>query len=248
MSESHTDDERDLLDLAYPYALDAVSEVDRSEIAGRLGAAAPHTARAFSRIVADTHETMALVNAGDALAPPPELRERLLRAIDTEPAADRVDELTDRRAQRRRRITRAVLAAAAAVVVGIGTTVAIRQLDSSPSVPSIEQVLASPDAHTSITDVAGGTITLSSSEQANAVVVEMSDVPPPPDGHVYQMWFVPDSGAPRSAGTMSAATMPPPGGAVIPDLDLATAVTVTVEPGTGSTQPTGTPVVTIPLT
>ncbi|MGW6693894.1 anti-sigma factor [Rhodococcus sp. NPDC054953] len=247
MRESNADDEHDLLDLAHVYALDAVSEADRTEIAGRLGAAAPHTARAFARIVADTHETMALVAAGDAAAPPPELRERLLRAIDTEPAGRVDDELTDRRTQRRRRITRAVLAAAAAVVVGIGTTVAIRQFDRPTSLPTVEQVLASPDARTRTTEVAGGSITLSSSEQANAVVVEMSDVPPPPDGHVYQMWFVPDSGAPRSAGTMSAATMPPPGGEVIPALDSAAAVAVTVEPGTGSTQPTGAPVVTIPL-
>lgn len=249
MRESNTGDEHDLLDLAYVYALGAVSEADRTDIAGRLGAAEPPTARAFARIVADTHETMALVAARDDLAPPPDLREQLLRAIDAVPASGGPgDELADRRSLRRRRITRAVLAAAAAVVVGIGTTVAIRQFDRPTSVPTVEQVLASPDAHTSTTDVAGGTITLSASDQANAVVVEMSDVPPPPEGHVYQMWFVPDSGAPRSAGTMSAATMPPPGGSVIPELDSATAVTVTVEPGTGSTQPTGAPVVTIPLT
>lgn len=249
MSENHTDDEHDLLDLAHVYALGAISEVDRADIAGRLGAAAPHTAREFARIVAETQETMALATAGDALAPPQELRERLLRAIDTGPTTvGSDDEVADRRTRRRRRITRAVLAAAAAVVVGIGTTVAIRQLDRPASVLTVEQVLASPDTHTSITDVAGGTLTLSSSGQANAVVVEMSDVPPPPEGHVYQMWFVPASGEPRSAGTMSATTMPPPGGEVITDLGATAAVTVTVEPGTGSAQPTGTPVVTIPLT
>ena len=120
--------------------------------------------------------------------------------------------------------------------------------DRSPTVPSAAQVLASPDTRTTITEVAGGTITLSASAQANAVVVSMSDVPPPPEGHVYQMWFVPASGAARSAGTMSADTMPPPGGEVIPALDSATTVAVTVEPGSGSSQPTGTPVVTIPLT
>lgn len=248
MTESHTGDEHELLDLAHPYALDAVSEADRTEIAGRLGAAAPHIARAFARIVAENQETMALVTAGDALAPPPDLRERLLRAIDTEPQTSPVAELADRRSRRRRRITRAVLAAAAAVVVAVGATVAIRQLDRPASVPTVEQVLASPDTHTSTTEVAGGTITLSSSEQANAVVLSMSDVPPPPEGHVYQMWFVPAAGAPRSAGTMSETTMPPPGGEVIPALDSAAIVTVTVEPGTGSSQPTGAAVVTIPLT
>lgn len=247
MREGNTDDERELFDLAYPYALDAVSETDRSAIVGRLGEADPHTARAFARFVADIHETMALVTVGDALTPPPELRERVLLAIETEPVPGTADDVSRRREQRRRWIARVVLAAAAVVVVGVGTTVAVRQLDRSPTVLTIAQVLASPDAHTIITEVAGGTITLSSSEQTNAVVVEMSDVPPPPQGHVYQMWFVPESGPWRSAGTMSATTMPPPGGAVIPALDSATTVTVTVEPGTGSSQPTSTPVVTIPL-
>ncbi|WP_305091566.1 anti-sigma factor [Prescottella sp. R16] len=62
------------------------------------------------------------------------------------------------------------------------------------------------------------------------------------------MWFLPASGEPRSAGTMSTDTMPPPGGEVVPDLDAATAVAVTVEPGSGSPLPTADPIVTIALT
>ena len=42
MPDSYTDDEQQLLDLACVSALDAVSEADRSGIAGRLGVAAPH--------------------------------------------------------------------------------------------------------------------------------------------------------------------------------------------------------------
>ncbi|MFE3289170.1 anti-sigma factor domain-containing protein [Rhodococcus sp. NPDC059234] len=247
MPDNHTGDEQELLDLAYPYALAAVSEAERSEIAGRLDRASPDTGRRFGRIVADVQETMALVGDQDALAPPPELRERVLlavEALDQQPS----DELARRRGQRRRRIRRAVLAVAAGVVIVVGAAVAIRQFEPSPSTPTVAEVLASPDTRTTTTDVAGGTVTLSVSEQSNALVVSMADVPTPPEGHVYQMWFVPESGAPRSAGTMSATTMPPPGGEVIPALDSATAVTVTVEPGTGSTLPTGTPVVTIPLT
>ncbi|GAA3025944.1 anti-sigma-K factor RskA [Gordonia defluvii] len=243
MSNDLSDDERDLLDLAPAYGLGAVSEADRAEIAGRLGAISPHTAREFAQIVADTQETIALVTVGDTLAPPIELREQLLRAIDEIPRAD-VDDLSDRR---RRRVVSAVLAAAAAVVVGIGATVAIQQFDRPPSVPTVAQVMANRDTQTSTTAIAGGTITLSTSAQANAVVVKMTDVPPPPEGHVYQMWFMPPAGAPRSAGTMSATTMPPPDGTVIPALDSATRVAVTVEAGEGSPQPTGTPVVIIPI-
>ena len=248
MPDSHTDDEQELLDLAYPYALGAVSEDERAEIADRLAATAAHTARTFARIVADTQETMALVTACDTLAPPPRLRESLLQAARAQPEQGGADDLARHRARRRRLITRVALAAAAAVVIGVASTVVVRSFDRSPTVPSVAQVLASPDIRTTTTEIAGGTITLSASALANSVVVAMSDVPPPPEGHVYQMWFVPTSGTARSAGTMSADTMPPPGGEVIPELNSATAVAVTVEPGAGSSQPTGTPVVTIPLT
>ena len=247
MPDHHTGDEQDLLDLAYPYALGAVSETERAEIAGRLGTAAPHTAREFGRIVSDVQETMALLGAEDTRTPPPALRERLLLAVAAT-GQDSGDELARHRDQRRRHLTRSLLAAAAVVVIAVGAGVVIRHLDTTPATPTVAQVLASPDTRTTTTAVAGGTVTLSVSEQSNALVVSMADVPPPPEGHVYQMWFVPASGAPRSAGTMSATTMPPPGGEVIPALDAATAVTVTVEPGTGSALPTGTPVVTIPLT
>jgi anti-sigma-K factor RskA len=246
MADNHTDDE--LLDLAYPYALGAVSEDERAEIEHRLAAAGAPTADAFARIVADTHETMALVTAGDALAPPAHVRESLLHAIGQQPGRGEVDDLARHRARRRRLITRVLVAAAAVVVIAVGGTVVLRSIHQAPKVPSVAQVLAYPDTRTTTAEVAGGTITLSASAQANAVVVAMSNVPPPPQGHVYQMWFIPASGPTRSAGTMSAETMPPPGGEVIPALNSATAVAVTVEPGTGSTQPTGSPVVTIPLT
>lgn len=247
MPDSPSDEEQGLLDLAYPYALDAVSDNERAEIADRLAAAAAPTARTFSRIVADTQETMALVTAGDAVAPPPRLRQRVLQATQAPPQQDAADDLARRRARRRRLIT---LAAAAAVVIGVASTVVVRSFDRSPAPPAaltVAQVLASPDVRTASTAVAGGTITLRASAAANAVVVSMSDVPPPPAGHVYQMWFVPASGTVRSAGTMGADSMPPPGGEVIPALDSATAVAVTVEPGSGSTQPTGAPIVTISL-
>jgi hypothetical protein len=51
-----------------------------------------------------------------------------------------------------------------------------------------------------------------------------------------------------SALIVPADTMPPPGGEVVPALDSATKVAVTVEPGSGSSQPTSTPVVVVSLT
>src|SRR5689334_12469773 len=109
MPDNHTDDE--LLDLAYPYALGAVSEAERAEIDHRLATAGAPTADAFARIVADTQETMALVTAGDALAPPARLRESLLQAIEQQPGRGGVDDLARHRARRRRLITRVLVTA-----------------------------------------------------------------------------------------------------------------------------------------
>jgi anti-sigma-K factor RskA len=248
MPESYTEDEQQLLDLAYVYALDAVSENERAEIAGRLGAAAPHTAHAFGRIVFDIQETIARITAADASTPPPALRARLLHAIGVQPAADTSDELALKRVRRRRLMIRAVAAAAAVCAIVIGATVVAERFGHHPAQPTVAQILANPDIRTVSAAVAGGTITLSASAQANAVVVSMANVPPPPAGHVYQMWFLPASGNPRSAGTMGADTMPPPGGEVVPALDSAAKVAVTVEPGSGSTQPTSAPVVVVSLT
>jgi anti-sigma-K factor RskA len=248
MSDSYTEDEQHLLDLAYVYALDAVSEAERAEIAGRLGGTAPHTAQAFARIVSDTQETMARITVNDVLAPPAQLRARLLHAIGIQPADESSDELTLKRIRRRRLIVRAVAAAAAVCAIGLGITVSTDRLWRHPAQPTVAQILANPDIRTVSAPVAGGTITLNASARANAVVVSMANVPPPPPGHVYQMWFLPASGNPRSAGTMSAETMPPPGGEVVPALNSATKVAVTVEPGSGSSQPTSTPVVVVSLT
>lgn len=112
---------------------------------------------------------------------------------------------------------------------------------------SVAQVLHAPDVRTVTAEVAGGTISIAASAQINAAVVTMTNVPPPPAGHVYQMWLMPTSGAPRSAGTMTAVTMPPPGGEIVRPLYAAAAVAITVEPGAGSTQPTGQRVATIAL-
>jgi len=240
----------DLLDLAYPYALDAVSETERREIVGRLGSADSATVHAFRRIVADTHETMSRVGYRDTLAPPRRLRVNVLAAVDDGDSKDTGDELAGRRAQRSRfTLPRVLLAAAAAVLIVFGIAVATGQFtDHTPSAPSVAQVMSSPDRRTVVADVAGGTITVAASAQSNALVVSMTNIPPPPPGHVYQMWFMQPDREPRLAGTMGATTMPPPGGEVIPKLDTATSVTVTVEPGAGSSRPTWQPVITVGLT
>ncbi|MGW8882823.1 anti-sigma factor [Streptomyces sp. NPDC055663] len=101
-------------------------------------------------------------------------------------------------------------------------------------------VLGAPDAKTRSARVAGGTGTLVVSVGRDRAVFVASDMPAPPRGKVYQLWFA-DGGRMRSAGLMS------------PDrasqtvlmrgrVDRASGVGITVEPAGGSRQPTTTPI------
>ncbi|UGT60431.1 anti-sigma factor [Nocardia asteroides] len=72
----------DLLDLAYPYALDAVAEIERRHIDDRLRAADAATAAEFTALVHGVHEAMAAVSALDARRPPAHVEHAVLRAID----------------------------------------------------------------------------------------------------------------------------------------------------------------------
>ena len=65
----------------------------------------------------------------------------------------------------------------------------------------------------------------------------MNNVAPPAPGTVYQMWLIDDQG-PHSAGTMDAKAVAPSTTAVLPELGDSQVLAFTVEPGSGSPQPT----------
>ncbi|MEK1241362.1 anti-sigma factor, partial [Mycobacterium ulcerans] len=97
-----------LLELATPYALHAVSDEERLDIERRLSAAPAPVAAAFDEEVRSVRETMSVVSAATAAQPPAELRQALLAAA--EPAQSR----------RQPRWRTAVFASAAAIAVGAG--------------------------------------------------------------------------------------------------------------------------------
>src|SRR5581483_7190362 len=102
----------DLIALATPYALHAVTEDELADIERRLAAAPPAVAQAFADEVRAVRETMAAVSAATAVEPPQQLRNRLLADI----GADNVRPLQPRI----KRWPRVLLAAAAALVIGLG--------------------------------------------------------------------------------------------------------------------------------
>ena len=238
------DDSRDtdLLDLAVPYALHAVSDDERDQIENRVATAGLLMADAFYDEVRAVRETMAVVSAASAEEPPADLRGRLLAAV----ATDNVRTLPT--AQTGRRWRTVLLSAAAALVVGLAAAgVGLSLRPPAVQQSTAQQVFSAPDVHTVYGAIpAGGTAMVAFSRDRNAGVLVMNDVPPPAPGTVYQMWLVSSTGS-TSAGTMDAQAVAPSTTAVLDNLGDSTKLAFTVEPGTGSTQPTGTIIAELPL-
>ena len=234
----------DLLELAVPYALHALPDDERDDLESRLANADLPLADAFYDEVRAVRETMAVVAAADAQQPRPDLRRQLLSEIDDDNVVP-LRTAGSSRGSSRRRMT--ALAAAAAVAVGL-TAVGVG-LTLRPPAPqsTAQQVFAASDVHTVSGAIpAGGTATVVFSRDRNAGVLVMNDVPPPTPGTVYQMWLVSDSGA-TSAGTMDDKAVAPSTTAVLTDLGSSKKLRFTVEPGSGSTQPTGQVIAELPL-
>jgi anti-sigma-K factor RskA len=230
----------DLIALATPYALHALTESERADVERRVAAAPPEVGAAFAAEVRAVHETMAVVSAATAVEPPAPLRDRLLAAVTDDP----VRQLSSRRAMRWRTT---ILAAAAVLAIGLGVLgvgLAIRP----PAPSTAEQVFAAPDVESVSGPIpSGGTATLVFSHEKDAGVLVMNNVPPPEPGTVYQMWLL-GEGSPKSAGTMDAKAVAPSTTAVLADLGSSKALAFTVEPGNGSEQPTGAVFAELPLT
>jgi anti-sigma-K factor RskA len=216
----------ELLELATPYALDAVSDAERADIERRLADAPAAISKAFDAEVREVRETMAAVSTTTAIEPPVELRRRVLSAVASP-------------SDRRFRWRSTLLAAAAAVAIGlaaVGVGLALRPANA-PSIAA--QVFAAPDVRTTSEPIpSGGTATVVYSHEKNAGVLVMNNVAPPAPGTVYQMWLLNSQGA-RSAGTMDSKAVSASTTAVVRNLGNSTALAFTVEPGTGSPQPTG---------
>ena len=236
MTRPHSPDE--LLDLAVPYALHALPDAERDIIEGELATAPRAIANAFYDEVRAVRETMAAVSAANADEPPADLRNRVLSAV----AGDNVRTL----GSPRRRI--AWLSAAAALAVGLSAVgIGLSQRPAAPQPSTAQQVFAASDVHTISGAIpAGGTATVVFSRVRNAGVLVMNDVPPPSPGTVYQMWLVGEGGT-TSAGTMDATAVSPSTTAELINLGNSTKLKFTVEPGSGSTQPTGQIIAELPL-
>ncbi|MEZ0342029.1 anti-sigma factor [Mycobacterium sp. pV006] len=229
----------ELLSLATPYALHALTDAEIADIDRQLADTTPDIAESFSSEVRAVRETMAMLASVTATEPPAHLREAVL---------GRITDDNVRALPRSRRRSSAVLGAAAAVVIGLGALGVGYALRPAANPTTAEEVFAAPDVRTISGEVpGGGTATVVFSREREAGVLVMNNVPPPQPGTVYQMWLVGPDG-PSSAGTMDAAAVAPSTTAVLPDLGSSRTLAFTIEPAGGSTQPTSPAFAELPLT
>ncbi len=225
--------------LAGAHALDAVDDLERTALTRHLGDC-PECAGE----VAGFRETAARLGAAATAVPGPGLRRRVLAEITrTRQPPPRVTARPTRPAPWRKRalVGAASVAAAAAVLAG-GVGIGLDQPVSGRPVPVTDggAVTSAPDATTVRTAVAGGgSITATVSWRLGKVLVAARALPRLDAGHAYEVWLT-GQGAPRSAGLVEVE------GTVEAALAAGTdGVAVTVEPATGSLQPTTPSVATL---
>ncbi|MEU6849539.1 anti-sigma factor [Actinacidiphila alni] len=241
----------DLHTLTGAYAVHALPDGEREEFERHI-ADCPACAQEVRELTATATRLALAVSA----APPPQMREAVLRRIGTvrqEPPAVA-------RQERRgaagllggaRRLPRYVLAACLAGVVALGG-VAVWQHQSADDArqradrveqqaAELSRVLAAPDAATATRKLDGGTTaTVVVSRSLGKAAFLAAGMPTPAAGKTYELWFD-DAGTMRPAGLMDPDATDQ---AVVLDgrIENASGVGVTVEPAGGSQRPTSAPV------
>ncbi|MBP8537064.1 anti-sigma factor domain-containing protein [Streptomyces sp. MK37H] len=247
----------DLHTLTGAYAVNALSGRELSEFERHLA-----VCDACRQEVRELRETAAKLAVATALAPPPTMKDDVLRRIATvrqEPPRVAAREPRESHAGPRRRTGRRAMnfalaaCVAAAAVCGGAAVWQYRQASDArdtarrseqrvAQAEEMTQVLAAPDAHSRSGRMAdGSTGTVVVSRGLNKAVFLASGLPEPPAGRIYQLWFS-DGGTMRPAGLMDSSgrsTAAVMSGAV----GKASAMGVTVEPAGGSKTPTSDPLV-----
>jgi len=231
------------LELAAPYALGALSPDERAEFEAHLATCA--TCRAEVQALRDVAGLLA--HAAPDSAPPPELRERILRE------ARRLRPFGTRRVP-----VTPWLAAAACFLLALGTGYgylrergareqAARALfaaqDTLAARDSLVATLLSPDVGTAALAGAGRppSARLFWSPSRHRVVMAVFNLPPAPAGRTYQLWAI-AQGKPVSLGIFNTAPDGRLTAAMVVPPNLSFEVTaVTEEPAGGSPQPTQQP-------
>jgi anti-sigma-K factor RskA len=219
-------------DLTAAYALDALDENERREYERHLSGC-----ESCREELASFRETAgALALAVESPAPPPELRERILRE------ARNGAKVVPLRSRRPFQLTAGLAAAAACLAIGLGlwATSLARSLDREREARAeLAALIADPAARSVPIAEAGGRLVLGRDGRAALLVGRLR---PAPRGRTYEIWVIADGKA-RPAGLFDAS-----GGRDAAVLDRrvpgGAAVAVTLEAAGGADQPTTRPLFT----
>ncbi len=223
--------------------------------------------------VAELTETVALLGLGAAVDPPMSLRQAVYEQIAiTRQAPPLVAFPTERRFWKRGR-TQAphsaspqrpparprnrpalagwAVAVALALFAGGLTVHTISQQHSIDSAraqaDTFTALLAAPDSRVGAGQVStGGMVVVTASRTRDEAAIALTGLVPPPAGHAYQLWIIGPGGT-RSGGVVPTDSRGTAGPLVTRGLGDARTVGLTLEPIGGSTQPTTTPLILLPM-
>jgi anti-sigma-K factor RskA len=220
----------DLHHLAAAYALDALDADERDRFEAHLD-----DCETCRRDVADFAATAVRLAEGAAVAPPSDLRDRVMAGVATTRQLPPVvgAPVSSLAARARRFAPGMLLAVAAAIVlIAVGAVVLVSQRGGS----GIDDLIAAPDVVVRTLDGSPGTIQIAWSPGRDRVAFIGNGLPEPAEGFVYELWAIAD-GTPVPSGLFD-----PSDGKVraLADVDVdAVAWGVTIEPAGGSPAPTG---------
>ena len=235
------------------YSLDALTDDEQAGFEEHL-ARCPSCAEE----VRGLRETAARLAMATAVTPPPGMRPRVLAAAprtrQLPPGRNLPTRAGERTGLRRRTLSRAgltagvlALAAAAAFLLVTQTSVNRQLQQAQASNSAIAAVLAAPDARIVTSPVTGGgTATVVVSRTEDTLVFTSSDLPALSAAKVYQLWLIGAAGA-RSAGLVPEASAGRTAPVLASGLKTGDKLGMTVEPSGGSSSPTTTPILVLPL-
>ncbi len=254
----------DIHGLSGAYAVDALDDVERAEFERHLGQCPECQDEVASLRAAAVELTHA-----SAAAPPPALRDSVLRQVSTvrplppvtgrtgssagpaaeQPAPLGVPATVTPLESRRRRVKPMtwLVAAAAAAVLLIGGIVWSPWDGDQPQQPltATEQVIRAKDAQRYEKVIDGAKATIVRSVSLGKAVIIAEDMPAAPEGKDFQIWFENPDGAMVSAGLMPHEAKPTVSMVLDGDASKYQGVGITVEPAGGSKEPTSAPIALI---
>jgi anti-sigma-K factor RskA len=219
-----------------PWLLGALDDDERKAFERHLAACG----RCREEVAALRPAVEALPLAAPPVVPPTELRDRIMRVVDSEAellqaAGVQADRPPARKRERRRRsllggLRPALVGAFAAVVIAVGVG---GYLIGNAGSGGGEHVVAA--------QVSFPTAQASLHTEGDQASLQLANMPSPPPGRVYQVWLMRDGAKPqptRALFVVRSGSVNIPGGTKGADHVL-----VTAEPAGGSLQPTTQPVI-----